>query len=642
MHASPIPRIWIIAAIMMGVLVGGAAIARAADKAWRNALGGPFSDPANWSGGSVAGVNDIAHFGLSGGTFVGYDVTFSVSVGNVALRVEDDSVAFLLNGRSYNTHSTSENHVGTVAGRSGALFVSGGTVDVTTVPVLIGAVATASGTLTISTGGRLVSSSGIIRVGHLGTGTLTVENGGVVQSTTDVVLAQNPGTTGTANVTGATSVLGTGALTVGNQGGGALNISNGGQAQNTTATVGNLAGSTGSVANNAGTHSVTGTLTLGSSAGATGNYQLNGGLLLAPSQAIGSQGSATFTQIGGENTATTQLDVGAGSGSNGAYSLQDGIVIVDGPMSAGFSGTGTVTQWGGYVSVAMNLRVAPSPSGNGHYTLDGDGFVEAGLSTVGGTGGFPGGTGRIDIFSGIMSIAGRLKIWNTANTIVNLSGGTLITNELDTTGNASRFNWTGGALHVVTSTGSLTNQGGILAPGPTFFPPAYGTTTIAGGYTQQAAGAVQIEIGGLQAGTAFDRVNVSGIAAFDGKLELSLFDGFEPLIGQTFVIMTFGSRTGTFASVTGRVAGPGKLFQVQYNAGDVTLVVVPFVPGDMNLDGQLTPLDAGPLALALTNPAAFQQQFPNSEPLVGDLNQDGLLNGLDIGLFLACLISGCP
>ncbi len=642
MQVSPISRIRLIATIMVAVLVGGAGIARAADKAWRNALGGLFSDPANWSGGSVAGVNDIAHFGLSGGTQLGYNVTFSTSVGNIALRIEDDSVAFLLNGFSYNSHSASEHHIGDVSGRSGQLFVTGGTMDVTTVPTLIGAVANSTGTLTISTGGRFESSSGIVRVGHLGTGTLTVQSGGVVQSTTDVVLAQNPGTTGAANVTGATSALNTGPLTVGNQGGGALNISNGGQVQDTTAIVGNLAGSTGAVTNNAGTHTVTGTLTLGLSAGATGNYELNGGSLSAPMQSIGSQGSGVFTQVGGDNTAATQLDVGAASGSSGTYSLTGGSVVVDGPMSAGFSGTGTFDQFGGYVSVAMNLRVAPSPSGNGHYTLDGDGFVEAALSTVGGTGGFPGGAGRIDIFSGIMSIAGRLKIWNTANTIVNLSGGTLIANELDNTGNPAHFNWTGGALHVVTSTGSLVNQGGILAPGPTFFPPVYGTTSIVGAYTQQAAGALEIEIGGTQAGTTFDRVNVSGVAAFDGHLALSLFDGFEPMIGQTFVIMTFGSRTGTFASVTGRVVGPGKLFAVQYHATDITLLVVPFVPGDMNNDGQLTPLDAGALALAMTNPAAFQQQFPNSEPMVGDLSHDGLLNGLDIGLFVDCLISGCP
>ncbi len=56
-------------------------------------------------------------------------------------------------------------------------------------------------------------------------------------------------------------------------------------------------------------------------------------------------------------------------------------------------------------------------------------------------------------------------------------------------------------------------------------------------YTQQAGGTLQIEIGGLTAGTEYDQVNVSGLATLDGTLDIQLLDGFVPDEGDTFDIL---------------------------------------------------------------------------------------------------------
>ncbi|KTT15029.1 hypothetical protein, partial [Pseudacidovorax intermedius] len=79
-------------------------------------------------------------------------------------------------------------------------------------------------------------------------------------------------------------------------------------------------------------------------------------------------------------------------------------------------------------------------------------------------------------------------------------------------------------------------------------------------YTQSAGGTLQIELGGSSAGTGaghYDQINVSGNATLDGKLALSLIDGFKPTDGQQFTFMTYGSVSGHFSSSQGFVQSAG-------------------------------------------------------------------------------------
>ena len=70
-----------------------------------------------------------------------------------------------------------------------------------------------------------------------------------------------------------------------------------------------------------------------------------------------------------------------------------------------------------------------------------------------------------------------------------------------------------------------------------------------------AARHVAIEIGGVVPGTQFDRVNIAGTASLDGTLSVSTINGFQPTLpGESFTILTYGSHTGAFDSVTGRLA----------------------------------------------------------------------------------------
>jgi len=58
------------------------------------------------------------------------------------------------------------------------------------------------------------------------------------------------------------------------------------------------------------------------------------------------------------------------------------------------------------------------------------------------------------------------------------------------------------------------------------------------------------------------------------------------------------------------------------------------VAGDMNCNGVVNTLDITPFTLALMDPAAYQQQYPDCDIMQADLNGDGLVNNFDIDYFM--------
>ena len=98
-----------------------------------------------------------------------------------------------------------------------------------------------------------------------------------------------------------------------------------------------------------------------------------------------------------------------------------------------------------------------------------------------------------------------------------------------------------------------------------------GIATIDGDYTQTAGGVMQVELGGTGSG-GFDVLNVTGTATLDGMLDLTYWDTFTAQVGDSFVILTAGDLTGTFANV---VLPDAKIWDINYdfNADTVTLTV---------------------------------------------------------------------
>ena len=78
-----------------------------------------------------------------------------------------------------------------------------------------------------------------------------------------------------------------------------------------------------------------------------------------------------------------------------------------------------------------------------------------------------------------------------------------------------------------------------------------GVLAVNGGYTQDSGAVLQVELAGATPGTQFDRLAIAGAATLDGTLEVAFAGGFTPTAGNTFRVLDFGSRTGSFASVDG-------------------------------------------------------------------------------------------
>jgi hypothetical protein len=101
-----------------------------------------------------------------------------------------------------------------------------------------------------------------------------------------------------------------------------------------------------------------------------------------------------------------------------------------------------------------------------------------------------------------------------------------------------------------------------------------GTPGYSGGYTQTAAGNLAVTLGRAGSVLTAGQLVVTSLAALDGTLAVTLDPAYVPQEGDSFTIVTFGSRAGQFAAVTGLSIGHGLAIQVNYNAHSVTLVVV--------------------------------------------------------------------
>jgi T5SS/PEP-CTERM-associated repeat protein len=173
------------------------------------------------------------------------------------------------------------------------------------------------------------------------------------------------------------------------------------------------------------------------------------------------------------------LAIGESAGQSTTVTFQAGSSVVVGTTSGtqdrsfydGTFGFGTVNQSGGYLQCATNLILGDEPGSQGNYNLSGltsaSSLIQVGGTTcLGGNTSSSGGTGLFNMSGGILE-TGAMKIWDVAGTEFNLSGGVLEveTGPLDTSGNASLFNWTGGELDLLSEANEVSlDANGLLGP----------------------------------------------------------------------------------------------------------------------------------------------------------------------------------
>jgi T5SS/PEP-CTERM-associated repeat protein len=664
--AKPSPRnharFWLPAIAFLG-----AGRALADDVGWGNINGGTFSVGGNWIGGVVPDATSRAIFSRwrPGNEQPAYTVSFSTDPTNQAMVVGGDSVTFDLNGHAYLlTDPGSAISVGTATGSSGRLTIIDGVVATTGAdPVARIGTNGVQGFLTISTGGQLLGPQ--IIVGDTGPGTLSIQSGGDLVGRVMNIGGFNGGS-GTATVAGAGSGAVAENLIVGAIASGTLNINGGGRVECTFATLAHQGTSFGTV-NVDGVNSrlicsntlevggegqgvmvisgggrvecLAGTVGLFPTSTSTATVGGNSQWIMANGLIVGFEGRGTLNISGGSLVQSTSGLLG---------DTAEGAVNIEGAgtrwlnsdfLNIGAAGDGTLNITGGaLVTCADGIIATEISTSNGLVTVSGAGsqWTIADSLSVGGDieQGTNGGSGTLEIGQGGTVSVGTVFIFPQG--VVALQGGTLDAAIISRTfGPGGQLLIQSGILHVDVFGFSLLNQGGTLAPGH-----SAGSTAIFGNYTQQAAGTMEVEIGGTASGTQFDRVTVNGTAALGGTLDLRLINGFAPSPDQTFVVLEAISITGAFANAASgqrlpTADGAGS-FAVHYGDGspfDPTQVVLSdfgVCIADFNGDGVVDTRDV----LAFLNAWAYRD--PSA-----DCDANRVIDTRDVLCFLNAWSAGC-
>jgi hypothetical protein len=307
----------------------------------------------------------------------------------------------------------------------------------------------------------------------------------------------------------------------------------------------------------------------------------DGATSLAPTTTFAGGGTAAFNTAG---TVKSASGVSVGTGTK---------VALAGPVT--LDGTGSFTGAGAFVwdtgTIVGKLTVSTASTlikGSAAKTLSGGTLTLDGTTTVSGSGPVElangshlvnagnltlgdgttieyGGGGATDTFSNSGTLVSAAGTGSAAITGLNLTttgtvqiaSGTLnVDNYQQTAGTTTISEGTlSSAEAVVIAGGQLTGSGtvaasvinaGTIAPATTG-----GVLSITGTYTQKSTGAFAITVEGTTPGNGFGQLAVTGTATLGGQLSVSTGAGFTPTSGETFSVVTSGSRARQFSSITG-------------------------------------------------------------------------------------------
>ena len=297
-------------------------------------------------------------------------------------------------------------------------------------------------------------------------------------------------------------------------------------------------------------------------------------------------GTETLNGVELDNAGTATL-VGA-IGSNNGLALENGAKLINEPgatftilTSGPITSDGTVTA---FINQG-NLIIPVTAAGQ---TIIQGAFTQTSTGTT------------LVVASDLSLIGGGSPVTNAGNVRVE-SGGTLaFSTDYDQTAGSTTLihgtfsggnvNIDGGTLAGTGVVNANVTSGGQVIPGGTG---AAGLLAVNGNYTQTAAGSLDVDLGGTAAGSQYDQLAVSGTATLAGQLDVSLINGFQPALGNSFQVLSFASSTGNFGFYNGIVLGNRLILDPALNSTNLTLTVQPAVttttlstPASASVSGQ--------------------------------------------------------
>jgi hypothetical protein len=253
-----------------------------------------------------------------------------------------------------------------------------------------------------------------------------------------------------------------------------------------------------------------------------------GNLNIADNSTLTNQGTGVYD---------LQSDAGITTHLNGTF-VNQGIF-----QKSGVSGTNTSALDSFFSNPGLVLALA------GTLAINFDTTEVSGTTLTGGT---------WEVFGGATLTLNRGVNLTTNNATVVLDGpGSAFTNLATLAANGGTLQVLDGAAF--TTAGDFSNTGTLTIG-------LGSVVTVSGNYTQQDPNAtLEVQLGGTADTGLFGQLQVNGTANLGGALQIDLVNGYAPNSGDSFTILTDGSRNGDFASLNlpaGAVWDP--------NAGTVT------------------------------------------------------------------------
>jgi autotransporter-associated beta strand protein len=340
----------------------------------------------------------------------------------------------------------------------------------------------------------------------------------------------------------------------------------------------------------------TGTLTLSSANTYTGLTSLNAGRLnIRHANALGTTTNGVSVTSGASLEIQNNIAIGAE-----ALTLR-GTGISSGGALRNISGN---NSWGGAITLAADSRINSDSS---NLTLD----VVSGNAIAGTFNLSFGGAGDISVNDAIATGARaltkdgtgtlRLNSTNTYTGVTNINSGTALING-STSSSSIVTVATAGTLGGTGIIRGATTINGALRPGV-----GVGLISFGSSLTLASSSQTTMNIDGTARGTAYDAISVGTALSYGGGLTLDLGNTFAEG-SSTFDLFNFGTRTGSFSSVSltnaysGALANNGtgvwsltsgsQTWSFNQSTGDLSLTVIP--------EPSLTPLCLMSIALTLS------------------------------------------
>ena len=266
----------------------------------------------------------------------------------------------------------------------------------------------------------------------------------------------------------------------------------------------------------------------------------------------------------------------------------------------------------------------------------GQGFLNNGTIQVSST---------LNIPTGVFTNAGNVTVDATRSLTrtgpyLQTAGTTKVNGTLAASGGVQLQGGTLSGAGAVSGAGSLVTSTGTIAPGD-----GVGQLSLNNGLNLEPGSVVAVEIGGTTPVTQHDRLAVTGSTNLDGTLRVTFVNGFDPSIGQSFVVMTYPNTPlttlGKFTHLDVPCNLVGRRIQVDITTTQVIVHIIDaaFLPGvDVNCDcGYSMVIDVQALIQSMLDPAAFDALYPGCTG--ADVNNDGQRNGKDVQAFVNALLN---